>query len=86
MPSVSLSLPTSLAGRARTWVCLSCMFWLAVRVRAKRAIQTRWGGGVEEALPRTSYATGDIEPSRCEASDPTRSPFKWDRGGKEEER
>ncbi|XP_056286817.1 tensin-1 isoform X4 [Pseudoliparis swirei] len=27
MPSVSLSLPTALAGRARTWVCLSCMFW-----------------------------------------------------------
>ncbi|XP_042620180.1 tensin-1-like isoform X5 [Cyprinus carpio] len=27
MPSVSLSLPAALAGRARTWVCLSCMFW-----------------------------------------------------------
>ncbi|XP_077423164.1 tensin-1 isoform X2 [Vanacampus margaritifer] len=27
MPSVSLSLPSALAGRARTWVCLSCMFW-----------------------------------------------------------
>ncbi|XP_035995598.1 serine/threonine-protein kinase dkf-2-like isoform X3 [Fundulus heteroclitus] len=27
MPSVSLSLPTALAGPARTWVCLSCMFW-----------------------------------------------------------
>ncbi|XP_071003980.1 tensin-1-like isoform X5 [Oncorhynchus clarkii lewisi] len=27
MPSVSLSLPVALAGRARTWVCLSCMFW-----------------------------------------------------------
>ncbi|XP_068165030.1 tensin-1 isoform X2 [Antennarius striatus] len=27
MPSVSLSLPSTLAGRARTWVCLSCMFW-----------------------------------------------------------
>lgn len=28
MPSVSLSLPTALAGPARTWVCLSCMFWV----------------------------------------------------------
>ncbi|KAM6984951.1 tensin-1 [Aplochiton taeniatus] len=27
MPSVSVSLPAALAGRARTWVCLSCMFW-----------------------------------------------------------
>ncbi|XP_041662259.1 tensin-1 isoform X3 [Cheilinus undulatus] len=27
MPSVSLSMPTALAGPARTWVCLSCMFW-----------------------------------------------------------
>ncbi|XP_062862640.1 tensin-1 isoform X4 [Trichomycterus rosablanca] len=27
MPSVSLSLPAALAGRSRTWVCLSCMFW-----------------------------------------------------------
>ncbi|XP_051760693.1 tensin-1 isoform X2 [Ctenopharyngodon idella] len=27
MPSVSLNLPAALAGRARTWVCLSCMFW-----------------------------------------------------------
>ncbi|KAF7658141.1 hypothetical protein LDENG_00016600, partial [Lucifuga dentata] len=27
MPSVSLSLPAALAGPARTWVCLSCMFW-----------------------------------------------------------
>ncbi|XP_035390594.1 tensin-1 isoform X2 [Electrophorus electricus] len=27
MPSVSLSLPAMLAGQARTWVCLSCMFW-----------------------------------------------------------
>ncbi|XP_041936544.1 tensin isoform X4 [Alosa sapidissima] len=27
MPSVSLGLPAALAGRARTWVCLSCMFW-----------------------------------------------------------
>ncbi|XP_028846764.1 tensin-1 isoform X5 [Denticeps clupeoides] len=27
MPSVALSLPAALAGRARTWVCLSCMFW-----------------------------------------------------------
>ncbi|XP_062389588.1 tensin-1 [Sardina pilchardus] len=27
MPSVSLSLPAALAGRARTWVCLSCMVW-----------------------------------------------------------
>ncbi|XP_077435248.1 tensin 1b isoform X14 [Vanacampus margaritifer] len=27
MPSVSLSLPAVLAGPARTWVCLSCMFW-----------------------------------------------------------
>ncbi|XP_041722232.2 tensin-1 isoform X2 [Coregonus clupeaformis] len=27
MPSVSLSLPAALAGQARTWVCLSCMFW-----------------------------------------------------------
>ncbi|XP_031415790.1 tensin-1 isoform X2 [Clupea harengus] len=27
MPSVSLSLPATLAGRARTWVCLSCMVW-----------------------------------------------------------
>ncbi|XP_029112468.1 tensin-like isoform X5 [Scleropages formosus] len=27
MPSASLSLPATLAGRARTWVCLSCMFW-----------------------------------------------------------
>ncbi|XP_026152250.1 tensin-1 isoform X5 [Mastacembelus armatus] len=27
MPSVSLSLPTALAEPARTWVCLSCMFW-----------------------------------------------------------
>uniref|UniRef100_A0A3Q1IPU1 Tensin 1 n=1 Tax=Anabas testudineus TaxID=64144 RepID=A0A3Q1IPU1_ANATE len=27
MPSVSLNLPSALAGRARTWVCLSCMFW-----------------------------------------------------------
>ncbi|XP_074520306.1 tensin-1 isoform X3 [Halichoeres trimaculatus] len=27
MPSVSLSLPSALAGSARTWVCLSCMFW-----------------------------------------------------------
>ncbi|XP_052003921.1 tensin-1 isoform X4 [Xyrauchen texanus] len=27
MPSVSLSLPAALAGHARTWVCLSCMFW-----------------------------------------------------------
>ncbi|XP_036401900.1 tensin-like isoform X2 [Megalops cyprinoides] len=27
MPSVSLSLPATLAGHARTWVCLSCMFW-----------------------------------------------------------
>ncbi|KAL4660189.1 tensin-1 isoform X2 [Arapaima gigas] len=27
MPSVSLSMPSALAGRARTWVCLSCMFW-----------------------------------------------------------
>lgn len=29
MPSVSLSLPTALAGPARTWVCLSCMFWVS---------------------------------------------------------
>lgn len=29
MPSVSLSLPAALAGRARTWVCLSCMFWVS---------------------------------------------------------
>ncbi|KAJ8403459.1 hypothetical protein AAFF_G00352310 [Aldrovandia affinis] len=29
MPSVSLSLPTALAGQARTWVCLSCMFWVS---------------------------------------------------------
>lgn len=28
MPSVSLSLPAALAGPARTWVCLSCMFWV----------------------------------------------------------
>lgn len=28
MPSVSLSLPSALAGRAKTWVCLSCMFWV----------------------------------------------------------
>ncbi|XP_039462607.1 tensin isoform X1 [Oreochromis aureus] len=27
MPSVSLPMPSALAGRARTWVCLSCMFW-----------------------------------------------------------
>ncbi|XP_051913626.1 tensin-3 isoform X4 [Hippocampus zosterae] len=27
MPTASLSLPSALAGRARTWVCLSCMFW-----------------------------------------------------------
>ncbi|KAK1165516.1 tensin-like isoform X1 [Acipenser oxyrinchus oxyrinchus] len=27
MPSVSLSLPNGLMGRARTWICLSCMFW-----------------------------------------------------------
>ncbi|XP_062312181.1 tensin-1-like [Osmerus eperlanus] len=27
MPSVSLSLPAALTGRARTWVCLSCMLW-----------------------------------------------------------
>ncbi|XP_053352608.1 tensin-1 isoform X2 [Clarias gariepinus] len=27
MPSVSLSMPPALAGRTRTWVCLSCMFW-----------------------------------------------------------
>ncbi|XP_059896727.1 tensin-1-like isoform X3 [Gadus macrocephalus] len=27
MPSVSLSLPPALVGPARTWVCLSCMFW-----------------------------------------------------------
>ncbi|ROL52248.1 hypothetical protein DPX16_4798 [Anabarilius grahami] len=29
MPSVSLNLPAALAGRARTWVCLSCMFWVS---------------------------------------------------------
>lgn len=28
MPSVSLPMPSALAGRARTWVCLSCMFWV----------------------------------------------------------
>ena len=28
MPSVSLSLPTALAEPARTWICLSCMFWV----------------------------------------------------------
>nr|XP_023665686.1 tensin-like isoform X4 [Paramormyrops kingsleyae] len=27
MPSASFGLPAALAGRARTWVCLSCMFW-----------------------------------------------------------
>ncbi|KAJ8004633.1 hypothetical protein DPEC_G00138350 [Dallia pectoralis] len=27
MPSVSLGLPSALAGPSRTWVCLSCMFW-----------------------------------------------------------
>ncbi|KAF5891557.1 tensin-1 isoform X11, partial [Clarias magur] len=27
MPSVSLSMPPAMAGRTRTWVCLSCMFW-----------------------------------------------------------
>ncbi|XP_053483351.1 tensin-1 isoform X2 [Ictalurus furcatus] len=27
MPSVSLSMPPAMAGRSRTWVCLSCMFW-----------------------------------------------------------
>lgn len=39
MPSVSLSLPSALAGRARTWVCLSCMFW--VRNRRSRCV-CRW--------------------------------------------
>lgn len=32
MPSVSLSLPSTLAGRTRTWVCLSCMFWVRIQV------------------------------------------------------
>ncbi|XP_055086550.1 tensin-1 isoform X3 [Periophthalmus magnuspinnatus] len=27
MPSVSLSVPSSLSGPPRTWICLSCMFW-----------------------------------------------------------
>ncbi|XP_072301426.1 tensin-1-like [Eucyclogobius newberryi] len=27
MPSVTLSVPSSLPGPPRTWVCLSCMFW-----------------------------------------------------------
>lgn len=37
MPSVSLSLPSALAGRARTWVCLSCMFWVRDRRSANIA-------------------------------------------------
>lgn len=34
MPSVSLSLPSALTGRARTWVCFSCMFWVRNQVSA----------------------------------------------------
>lgn len=33
MPSVSLGLPAVLAAPARTWVCLSCMFWVRERRR-----------------------------------------------------
>lgn len=43
MPSVSLSLPSALAGRARTWVCLSCMFWV-------RKLQTGMNAGLSDQL------------------------------------
>lgn len=50
MPSVSLSLPAALAGRARTWVCLSCMFWVSGGSVHFTGVGGIWGATV---FPRT---------------------------------